>query len=405
MTSTQLYDFDTLHDRSNTSSIKWMNRVSNDGELIPMNPNAISLWVAEMEFPNPPEIREAMKRRIDHGFFGYTLSPDPLKDVIVERMKRLYNWDIHSDWILFNPGMVMFLSAVTQALTQAGDGVLMNTPVYGPFLSRPTHYQRFGQRVPMVRVDDDASTFHYEIDFDDFEASITPQTKMYYLCNPHNPVGKAFSIDELERLADICMKHNVLIVSDDIHCDLMLDGKQHTPIATLSPEVEKNSIIMIAGTKTFNMAGIACSVAIIPDEEKRKKVADFSKNAGYHADVLAYEALKAGYEHCGEWLRQATSYLTENRNLLTETIRAELPMLKTTVPDATYMSWLDCSQLNYKDKYVSATEFFAEEANVVLSPGTFFGDGLEDYVRLNFAVPRHILVQALQQMREAVETL
>lgn len=405
MTATKLYDFDTLHDRQNTSSIKWDSRFNSKGELIPLKEGDIPLWVAEMEFPNPPEIREAMKQRIEHGFFGYTASPQDLKDIIVERMKRLYNWEIQADWVVFNPGMVMFLGVITRALTNRGSGILMNTPVYGPFISRPKMYERFAQKVPMLRVDDDAHTFHYEIDFDAFEAAITPQTELYYLCNPHNPVGKTFSREELEKLADICLKHDVLIASDDIHSDLMLGDNQHIAISALSPEIEKNSIFMIAGTKTFNMAGIACSVAIIPDDDKRKKISDISFGSGYHVDTLAYEALLAGYRDCGEWLNQVTNYLTDNRDFALSYMRENLPMIKSTVPSATYLGWHDCSAIEIPEKYPSMTDFFAEEAGVVFSPGSFFGENLDKYVRLNFAVPRYLLAEALEKMTQAVNNL
>ncbi|MGJ3241106.1 MAG: MalY/PatB family protein [Anaerolineae bacterium] len=400
---TKTYDFDTLHDRQDTSSIKWSFRMNDAGQIVPLKPDDIPLWVAEMEFPNPPEIREALKRRIDHGFFGYTASPEPLKQAVVERVKRLYDWDIQPEWVLFNPGMVMFLSVITRALTQPGSGVLMNTPVYGPFLSRPPQFQRFAQKVPLVRVEDDAHTFHYEVDFDSFEQAITSQTEMYYLCNPHNPLGKSFRRDELERLAEICLKHDVLIVSDDIHCDLMLGGTPHTPISTLSPEVEKNSIFMMAGTKTFNMAGIACSVAIIPDDAHRQKVAEVSWGSGYHVDTLAYEALLAGYQECGEWLRQTNQKLTENRDLVVNFVCEHLPMVKTTVPDATYMNWMDFSAITLPEQYGSVTEFLAQEAGVIFSPGSFFGDNLNDYVRMNFACPQHVLEDALSRIKDTVE--
>lgn len=405
MTVTQIYDFDTIHDRSNTSSIKWTKHYNGNSEMVPLTEGKIPLWVAEMEFPVPPEIREAMKKRIDHGFFGYTVEPEPLKEIIVERMKTLYNWDIESEWILFNPGMVLFVGVVTRALTQPGAGILMSTPAYGPFLSRPSQYQRFTQRVPLQRVDDDANTFHYEIDFDVFEAAITPQTEMFYLCNPHNPIGKSFSTEELQRLGEICVKHDIIIASDDIHCDLMLSDKKHTLITTLSPEIQKNTITMIAGTKVFNMAGNACSVAIVPDKEKREKIHALSYGSSYHVGTLAYEALLAGYRDCDEWLHQLRQYLTDNRDFVRQYVQEHLPMIKTTIPDATYMMWIDFNALDIPDKYSTMTDFFSEEAGVIFSPGSFFGDNLHNYVRLNFAVPRSMLVEALDKVKQAVDKL
>ncbi|MGB7337431.1 MAG: PatB family C-S lyase [Phototrophicaceae bacterium] len=403
--ATKVYDFETRHDRSNTYSVKWTSRKNDQGILVPVNDDTIPLWVAEMEFPNPPEIREAMKRRIDHGFFGYTFGYDSLKNVIADRMKTLYGWDVKPEWILFNPGMVLFVSNITQALTTQGAGIIMNTPLYGPLLTRPKQYQRFAQTVPMVRVADDANTFHYEIDFEAFETSITAETEMYYLCNPHNPVGKSFTADELKRLGDICVKHDILIVSDDIHSDLILGDASYTPIASLSKEIEQNSIVLLAGTKTFNMAGIACSVAIIPNDDMRAKVDKFSSGSGSHADLLSYDALLAGYTECGEWLQQVRAYLTANRDFTVNFIREHLPMVQMTVPDGTYMTWVDFSDVNYPEKYQSVTEFLAIEANVAYSPGSFFGDGLDNYVRLNFACPRPLLQEALERTRDAINDL
>ncbi|MEL6527258.1 MAG: aminotransferase class I/II-fold pyridoxal phosphate-dependent enzyme, partial [Chloroflexota bacterium] len=305
------YDFDTVHDRTGTASIKWSVRMGANRTIVPIKDTDVPLWVADMDFPNPPEIREALKKRIDHGFFGYTFAPDELREVIVADMKSRYDWEIQPEWLMFNPGMVLFLNTVTATLTKQGAGILMNTPVYGPFLTVPAHLNRFAQRVPMVRVEDDAHTFHYEIDFDAFEAAITPQTEMYYLCSPHNPVGKAFTRSELEKLADICLRHKVRIASDDIHADLMLGDTEHIPIATISPEVAANTITMIAGTKTYNMAGLACSVAIVQDAGEREKIQNYSFGSGFHVDTLAFEALLAGYKYAGNWLVQVRQYIAE----------------------------------------------------------------------------------------------
>lgn len=404
LSNTKTYDFDTIHDRSNTSSIKWSIRLDDEGQRVNLKEDDLPFWVADMDFPNPPEIREALKKRIDHGFFGYTSAPEALNEAIVARMKKLHDWDIQADWILYNPGMVMFLGAVTASLTSVGSGILMNTPVYGPFLSRPKHYQRFAQGVPMVRVDDDAHTFHYEIDFDAFEKTITAQTELYYLCNPHNPTGTHFTREELQRLAEICLKHDVVIASDDIHCDLMLGGAEYIPIATLSPEIEHNTITMLAGTKTYNMAGLACSVAIVPDPEKRKKIADYSWGSGYHVDTLAYEALLAGYQKCDSWLEQTCAYITDNRDYFVQYMRDNLPMVKMTVPDATYLALMDFSAIDIPEKYSSVTDYFAEEAGIIFTPGSFFGDDLNNYARINLACPRALLTQGLERMAKLINS-
>lgn len=404
MCAVKTYDFDTIHDRRNTSSIKWSMRLDDERNIVPIKEGDIPLWVADMDFPSAPEILEALKKRIDHGFFGYTSAPDELRDVIVARMKAVYDWDIEAEWLLFNPGMVLFLNVVTQALTKEGAGVLMNTPVYGPFHSAPPHRKRFAQKVPLIRIDDTAHTFHYEIDFDAFEAAITEQTELYFMCNPHNPTGRSYRRDELERLAEICLKHDVIIASDEIHSDLMLGENRHIPIASLSPEIANKTITMIAGTKTFSMAGLACSVAIVPDEEKRLKIANFSFPSGYHSNTLAYEALLAGYRDATEWLRQATQYMTANRDFAINYIREHMPMLKTTIPEATYLLWIDCAALNIPNDYKTPNGYFADEG-VIFSGGTFFGAEASHFVRMNLACPRAMLEQGLDRMKEAVNRL
>ncbi|MEL6306987.1 MAG: PatB family C-S lyase [Chloroflexota bacterium] len=399
------YDFDTVHDRTGTASIKWSVRMGANRTIVPIKDTDVPLWVADMDFPNPPEIREALKERIDHGFYGYTFAPDELREVIVAEMKSRYDWEIQPEWLVFNPGMVLFLNTVTATLTKQGAGILMNTPVYGPFLTVPAHLNRFAQRVPMVRVEDDAHTFHYEIDFDAFEAAITPQTEMYYLCSPHNPAGKAFTRAELEKLADICLRHNIRIASDDIHADLLLGDAEHIPIATISPEIAAKTITMIAGTKTYNMAGLACSVAIVQDPTEREKIQNHSFGSGFHVDTLAFEALLAGYKYAGNWLTQVRHYIAENRDYAVRRLREELPMLKTAVPDATYLQWIDCTMLDVPEQYATITDYFAEEAGVVFSCGTFFGQESNGYVRLNLATPRALVAEGIDRVVEAVNKL
>jgi cystathionine beta-lyase len=393
-TSTRVYDFDTIYDRKGTESAKW-------GWF----PDAIPLSVAEMEFPIAPEVLEALHKRIEHGFFGYTMAPDELREAVVQKMKDNHNWDVQPEHILFNPGMVLMLNVVAQCVGKPGDGILMSMPAYGPFLHVPENRERFPQMVNMARVDDDASTFHYEMDFDALEAAINPQTSLYFFCNPHNPVGKVFTRTELERVAEICLKNNIIIGSDDIHCEIQLGNSKHIPIASLAPEIADKTITMISHTKPYNMAGLACSIAIVPNADLREKMAYKSRMSGYHADTLAMTAMLAAYRDGGEWLRAALAYITANRDYYVQFVRENLPMLKTTVPDGTYMAWLDCSALNLPTEYESASDFFFKEAKVGLNPGMFFGNNFNNYVRLNFACPRAWLEEALNNMQAAIEKL
>lgn len=387
------FDFDTVIERRGTNCAKW--------DLF--GEDVLPLWVADMDFKSPPAIVERIKQRADHGVFGYTPPPSALKAAIVQRMKDRYDWTVDPEHLIFNPGMVLMLNVVAQAVGQPGDGVLMQTPVYGPFLWVPGHRGRFANMVDMVRVDHGDSTFHYDIDYDTFEYGITQQTSLFYLCDPHNPGGRAFRRDELQRMADICLAHDVVICADSIHSDLLMADHQHIPIASLSEEIAQQTITLIAPSKTFNIPGLALSVAIVPNDDLRQKMNAISRASGYHADVLAYEAGLAAYEDGEAWLQAALAYLTANRDLVTRFIQEELPMLQTTVPEATYLSWIDCSALEIGER--TYQDFFVEEAKVALSPGEFFGKQGANYVRLNFACPRSILIEALERMKGAIGRL
>lgn len=389
--TTRHYDFNTVIQRRGDQGVKWN---KHDADVLP-------LWVAEMDFQSPPEMLDAIRERVDYGIFGYMQTPNSLKEVIIARMKRLYNWDVKAEWLVFNPGMVLMLNVVAQAVGKDGDGILMNTPVYGPFYRVAYNRRRFAQGVDMVRVDDDANTFHYDINFDAFEAAITRQTSLYFLCDPHNPAGKIFTREEHERLAEICLKHDIVIAADSIHCDLLLDDNEFQPLATLSPEVADRTITMISASKTYNIPGLACSVAIVPNEDIRKRMTKISYASGYHVNTLAYTAMQAAYEHGDGWLHQLRGYLTENRNLVVDFIREQLPQLKTTVPQATYLAWIDGSAVETGDHTLQ--EYFLEKGRLAFSPGNFFGNYADHFVRLNFACPREVLREAFSRKKSTLE--
>ena len=394
-TTTPPYDFDTLVDRHQTQSSKWERY-----------PGALPLSVAEMEFPIAPPIEAALKRRIKHGFFGYTLASDDLREIIVQRMRNRYQWEIQPDHLVFNSGMILMLNVIVQAIGKAGDGVLMDAPTYGPFLTIPGNRARFPQTVDMRRIEDDSRTFHYEIDFEALEDAITPQTSLYLLCNPHNPGGRLFRREELERLAALCLKHDIFIAADEIHADIIMDTEAiHTPIGSLSPDIAQKSITMLSQSKSFNMAGMACSVAIVANDTLRERIQKLSRASGYHVGPLTYAAMEAAYRDSGDWLAAALDYVRTNRDLYVRFVRDELPMLKTTIPEATYMAWIDCSALHLPDEFDNPQVFFTKEARVATSPGPFFGKHFANYVRLNFAVPRSMLLDALHQMKAAIQRL
>lgn len=393
-------DFDRIIDRRPFRSIKW-NAFPED---------VLPLWVADMDFASPPAISEALHRAVDHNLFGYAMGSADLDRVIVERMAARYNWTIEAQDIMVLPGLVPALSAVARSVGQAGDGVLMVAPVYGPFLTVPAMSERFALSVPMHRRDSGSHTFSYEIDFDAIEAAITPQTSLFYLCNPHNPIGHAWTRSELEQLAEICLRHKLVICADEIHCDLLFEGVEHIPMASLSPEVAAQTITLMAPSKTFNMPGLGLAFAITQNEALRARLIHETERMFIYShgmarvSSLSFDAALAAYEHGDSWLRECLQYMQGNRDYIVETVQDHMPMLQTTVPEATYLSWLDCSAVRLPEGK-SATQFFLEEAKVAFSPGEFFGKEYAAYVRLNFACPRSILVKALEQMQQAVASL
>lgn len=394
MTTTTRYNFDQNLPRREYHAAKWSK----------FEEDVLPLWVADMDFVSPESVVEQIQQRLQHPSFGYTEDHPQLKQLVVERMADLHNWAVQPGEILIIPGMVLALNLVARAFTTPGDGVLMQTPVYGPFQMVPRNNALFANRSDMLRVEDDAYTFHYDIDFDAFERAISPQTSLFFFCNPHNPAGRIFSAAEQARIAEICLRHNVVIAADEIHADLLLDDHQHTPTATLSPEISRQTVTMLAPSKTYNIAGLPLSLLIIQDETRREAVQKAAAGLGIHPSLIAMEAAIGAYTGGDEWLTQLRAYLTENRDVARAYLRKHLPMLKSTAPEATYLLWVDASALPLPDGQ-TAHKFFLERGRVALSPGEFFGERYSQYVRLNFACPRATLLDGLARMKRAVESL
>ena len=386
------FNFDELIDRTQHHSAKWG---MVDSDCLPM-------WVADMDFRSPPSAINAMIERARHGVFGYTFDPPKLKEVVVERMSRLYDWQITTDDVLFSPGLVLALCAVCRGFGKPGDAVLIQTPVYGSFFKAVTTNQKFTYNIDMDYVVDDAHTFHYECDYDAFEmAAREPQTSIHLQCNPQNPAGFVYSPAELERIGEICLENDVLIVADEIHSDLILEGK-HIPIAALSDEIAQQTLTMIAPSKTFNLAGMACSVLITQNKEIRDTMAAALQSISAHVNIMGYEAAYGAYEGGDEWLRQLLVYLRDNRDFAIDYIRRHLPQIKTTIPTSTYLLWMDMRDLPIDGDLI---KFCHETAGVAPSPGTFFGTAGEGFVRLNFGCPRSTLELGLDRLRAAVDQL
>jgi cystathionine beta-lyase len=378
-------DFDQTIDRRGTCCYKWDHYPE----------DVLPLPVADMDFASPEPVLRALHQRVDHGVFGYTTAPDALYDVICERLETLYGWQVTKEQILFLPGVVVGFNLACHAIGEPGDGVLVQPPVYGPFLSAPGNARRTTQYAELVRAGK-----RYEVDFDAFEAAITDRTRTFILCNPHNPVGRVYTRDELERMADICLRHDVVICSDEIHCDLLFSGHQHIPIASLGPEVAQKTITLMAPSKTYNIAGLKCSFAVVQDKAlcERYRAAHAGLVSG--VNLFGYAATLAAYSEGEEWLTEMLAYIERNRDLLLDYVTAELHGIEMVVPEGTYLAWLDCRGAGIPGKPAA---FFLEAARVALNEGEWFGPGGEGYVRLNFACTRSVLEEALERMRGALE--
>ena len=342
-------------------------------------------------------IIQALHERADFGVLGYGWPPQELRRVIQDRLIRLYGWEVQEEQILFLPGIVPGLNLAYHTFSERGDAVLAQPPVYFHFINDPPAHGRVLQDPPLVRHGNS-----YEIDFEAFEKSITDRTKVFLLCNPHNPVARVFTRDELTTLAAICLRHNIIICSDEIHCDLLYPGYKHIPIATLGPEVAARTITLMAPSKTFNTAGLSCGFAIITDPDLLKSWHARTQGLAPGSNVMGYAAALAAYRDGQEWLDQALAYLKGNRDLLSQFLQERLPALKMTEMEATYLAWIDCRGLGIPG---NPSKFFLKKAKVALNDGAEFGRGGEGFVRLNFACPRKILSEALDRMAQAVKNL
>lgn len=384
--------FDTRIDRHNTGSIKW--------DLF--GPDVLPLWVADMDFESPEPLLRALHRRVDHGVFGYQFGSQIMRDVLVQRMAERYGWTIEGHDILFLPNLVSALNFSCLAYAGPGEGVLMQTPVYPPFLGAPVNSGRTVVTSDLL-VRQEGQIIRYEIDFDAFEAAITPHTRAFILCNPHNPVGRAWTRSELMRMADICLRHKLIIISDEIHCDLLLDPVKHIPIASLSPEVAAITLTLMAPSKTFNVPTLGFAFAISQNKELRDRFEKVSNGFMPHPGAMGFTAAQSAYTECQPWLDQLLPYLKENRDTLTDFVTENFPSsVRLTRPEATYLTWLDLRGLNLPQ---APSRFLLEKARVGLNDGADFGKAGEGFVRLNLGASRSLLLEALERMQAAFSML
>ncbi len=387
------YDFDQVVDRSKNRSAKYDERKKKFGRE-----DVIPLWVADMDFKTAQPVIDAMKARAEEGIWGYTSRPDSYFDAVCGWQKRRNGWEIDRSMLSFSVGVVPSLSSMVFVFTEPGDKVLIQTPVYSEFYDVTESWGREVIENPMVEKDG-----VWSVDFEDFEKK-AKEAKLFFLCSPHNPLGIVWTREELTRMCEICIANDVLIVSDEIHSDLIFHGKKHIPTATLSPEIASHVITCISGTKTFNLAGLQASAVVFPNMELKKRFDKFWFNLDIHRNnAFSSIAMETAFNEGEEWLEQLLVYIDGNFELIRSFCAENIPQIRPNVPDATYLVWLDCRGLEMENEELR--RFMIEEAGLGLNEGWSFGRSLSGYMRLNAACPRSVIEKALKQLKEAVEAV
>jgi len=389
------YDFARRVDRSHTHSVKWDFVEATTGV-----PDALPMWVADMDFETVPEIRDAVVARAQHLNYGYTSRSDDYYQAVVDWQARRHGWAIDRSWITHSAGVVNAIHTVLRALVREGEGVLIQPPVYHPFFYA---IRRTGARAvsnPLVLVDG-----RYQLDLADFEAKLaTEKPKVFILCNPHNPVGRVFTREELLAMGNLCLAHGVTVISDEIHGDLVYRGHEHWPLPRVSAAFEANTIVCTAASKTFNLAGLTTSNIIIPNQELRTAFDKTAEQAGIKSfNLFGSVACEAAYRHGEAWLDQLLDYLAANLEHARTYLARHLPQLSACTTEGTYFLWLDCRKLGL-DK-AALERFMLEKARLWFNQGHMFGTEGEGFVRINIACPRAILDEALSRLHQAVDAL
>ena len=386
MTETMAYDFDTIVDRRTTESNKWHK----------YPPDVLPMWVADMDFRSPEPVVRALRERVEHGCFGYGHEEPEFYEVIRDRLLKRYGWRVPQEAILTLPGVIPGFNLAARVLAEAGDGVLLTTPLYPPLLRVSSNVRLTSDEARLAR----GSDGRYAVDWDALERAIQPRTRFLLLCNPHNPVGRVYTREELQRLAELALRRGLHIVSDEIHCDLVFPGHRHVPIATLDPEVERRTFTFMAPSKTWNLPGLKSSIAIITDPELRARFVAAQLDLVRAINILGYVAMLAAYRDGQPWLDEALTYLEANRDHVIATVRRDLPGVTVAAPEATYLAWLDCREAGIPggDPYT----FFLERGKVALNDGRNFGRGGDGFVRLNFGAPRALVTEGLARMAQAL---
>lgn len=383
-------NFDNLVNRKGTSSLKWdyIEKFYGADGIIPM-------WVADSDFEVPEEVKRALIKRAEHGVFGYTGRPQKFYDAFINWLDKKYSWKIEKNDVIITPGIVAGINWAIQTYTQPGDKIIVQSPVYYPFFYAIENNEREIVDNTLVLKDN-----KYSMDFDRLIEQIDRKTKMLILCSPHNPVTRVWKREELEKLGEICVKNDVLIISDEIHSDLILEGNVHTPIATISPEIADRTITMMAPSKTFNVAGLETSAIIITNKELKDKFRKFQQSIGMMlTNIFGIEAFTACYEHGEQWLEEQLKYIKGNVECISEFVKANMDRLNVVEPEGTYLLWMDCSALEYNDAELK--DFFVKKVKVALDMGDIFGkESGSGFVRFNLATQRELVEQVMNNFKE-----
>lgn len=389
-----MWNFDQTVDREGTDCIKYDRREETFGVK-----NVIPMWVADMDFNSPDFVVESLRKRVEHEIYGYTFRSTEYFQSMIDWIECRHKWTIQKEWISFSPGIVPALNFCTLAFTQPGDNIIVQPPVYFPFFSATESHGRNLIYNKLIETDG-----KWSMDFDALVKGIDSKTKMIIISNPHNPVGRVWTPEELTSLADICLQHNIIIISDEIHCDLVLPGFMHTPMASLSEKVAENTVTLIAPSKTFNLAGLSTSSVIISNPALRKsfnRIVDNLHVGG--GNIFGTKASIAAYTYGHKWLDALLDYVDHNVEFVMDYCREMIPEIVPVGPEATYMIWLDCRKFGMNEKELQ--NFFVTKASVGMNEGSTFGPGGEGFMRMNIGTTHQIVMKAMEQIEKAVSTL
>ncbi|PAD36140.1 MalY/PatB family protein [Terribacillus saccharophilus] len=386
-----MHNFETVHDRRKTRSVKWDNLTALYGgeDVLPM-------WVADMDFQSPRAVIDALKNRAEHGIYGYTITDASISKTVSNWVEKRHGWRIKPSWLLYSPGVVTSLHMAIQTFTEPGEQVVIQTPVYAPFYSVVTAHDRKIVENPLLE-----ENGTYQMDFEHLETCFREGAKTMILCNPHNPVGRVWMKEELKRLVNLCQTYDVLLLSDEIHADLIHEGYQHIPIASLSEDMSKRTITFLSPSKTFNLAGLQVSYSIVEQEDMRKQLQETFSKQGFHMlNTMAVAAMEAAYTDGEEWLDGLLDILAVNRKL-TEEALADTPLIQLAPLEGTYLMWLDCRQMKLEQKELM--DFFAQKAKLGFNDGVQFGEAGTGFVRMNIACPPETMRDALDRLKNSLK--